>query len=73
MKSKKIYYASENGCPFCQKKDCNIVKSVPPAMEGLQVECNDCSARGPNSLDEEEAKESWELGRFGINGSKRKL
>lgn len=73
MKSKTIYYKSKNGCPFCQQKDGIIVKSTPPAMKGLQLECTDCGARGPISLDEEEAKESWELGRFGINGGMRKL
>ena len=78
MKFKKIYYASENGCPFCQEKDCNIVKYVPPAMEGLQreglqVECNDCGARGPIRENKEEAISGWELGTCGINGGKRKL
>jgi len=73
MKSKTIYYKSKKGCPFCQQKDGTIIKSTPPAMQGLQIECTDCGARGPISLDEEEAKESWELGRFGINGRKRKL
>lgn len=73
MISKIIYYASENGCPFCQEKNCNIVKTSRSATEELQVECNDCGARGPISLNEEQAKECWELGRWGINGRMRKL
>ncbi len=73
MKPKIIYYTSENGCPFCQEKNCNIVKSVQPAMEGLQVECNDCGARGPIYMTKEGAISRWELGTFGIDGTMRKL
>lgn len=74
MKSKIIYYTSENGCPFCQEKNCTIVKSVPPhAMEGLQVECNDCGARGPIYETKEEAISGWELGIFSVKGRMRKL
>lgn len=71
MKSKTIYYKSEKGCPFCQQKDGNIVESVPPAMKGLQVECNNCGARGPISLSIDEAKSHWENGWSGVNGGMR--
>ena len=67
MKSKIIYYTSENGCPFCQEKNCNIVRSVTPhAMEGFQVECNDCGARGPIYATKEEAISGWETDRGNI-------
>ena len=73
MKSKTIYYKSKKGCPFCQQKDGIIVKSTPPAMEGLQVECNDCGARGPIYETKEEAISGWELGIFRIDRRMRKL
>jgi len=38
---------SKNGCPFCQEDVIHIVKSAPPASQGLQIECENCGARGP--------------------------
>lgn len=73
MKPRIIYYASVNGCPFCQEKNTNIVKSAPPSMEGLQVECNDCGARGPIYETKDEAITGWELGIMGIEGRMRRI
>ena len=38
---------SENGCPFCREHVINVLKSSEPAVKGLQVECENCGARGP--------------------------
>lgn len=64
---------SEKGCPFCQEKDIHIVKSAPPAMEGLQVECINCAARGPVYKTKEEAITGWELGWSGLKGRMRRI
>ena len=52
---------SEKGCPFCREDVIQIVKSAPPASEGLQVECDNCGARGPVYESKEEAIAGWEL------------
>lgn len=67
----KLYYGgmtmkSEKGCPFCREDVFQIVKSAPPAGEGLQVECDNCGARGPVYESEEEAITGWELGIFDV-------
>ncbi|MBW2344045.1 MAG: Lar family restriction alleviation protein [Deltaproteobacteria bacterium] len=64
MKSKK-------GCPFCREDVIDIVKSVPPAVEGLQVQCDNCGARGPIYESEKEAINGWELGISDIGGRQR--
>lgn len=54
---------SEHKCPFCQQDVISIVKSeVPIAMDGLQVQCDNCGARGPIYEDEKSAVTGWELG-----------
>lgn len=63
---------SENGCPFCQDTVNTITKSSPPDMEGFQVKCDNCSARGPIYSIEKEAISGWELGIKGVNGRERK-
>ena len=63
---------SKNGCPFCQENIIDIVKSTPPAMEGHQVQCDNCGARGPIYENEEEAIKGWELGISGIEERLRK-
>lgn len=63
---------SKNGCPFCQEDVIDIVKSVPPAVEGLQVQCDNCGACGPIYESKEEAINGWELGISGIGGRQRK-
>jgi len=56
---------SENGCPFCRENVIHIVKSeLPTAIEGLQVQCDNCGARGPIYENEKEAITGWELGIF---------
>jgi Lar family restriction alleviation protein len=64
---------SNNGCPFCQEDVINIVQSVLPAMKGLQIECENCGARGPVYETEEEAIAGWELGIEGLEGRKRRI
>jgi predicted RNA-binding Zn-ribbon protein involved in translation (DUF1610 family) len=73
----KLYYGgmkmkSEKGCPFCLEDIIQIVKSAPPAAEGLQVECDNCGARGPVYGSKEEAITGWELGIFGEEGRLRR-
>jgi predicted RNA-binding Zn-ribbon protein involved in translation (DUF1610 family) len=63
---------SKNGCPFCREDVIGIVKSTPPAMEGLQVQCDNCGARGPIYENKEEAIAGWELGISGLGGRLRK-
>jgi hypothetical protein len=63
---------SEKGCPFCREDVIQIVKSAPPASEGLQVECDNCGARGPVYENKEEAIAGWELGIFGEEGRLRR-
>lgn len=63
---------SKNGCPFCREFIIQIVKSTPPASEGLQVECDNCGARGPIYNTEKEALTGWELGILGVDGRQRK-
>jgi hypothetical protein len=54
---------SKNGCPFCQQHVIYIVKSeMPTAIDGLQVQCDNCAARGPVYEDEKSAVTGWELG-----------
>jgi len=54
---------SENGCPFCRQHVIHIVESqLPTAIEGLQVQCDNCGARGPIYENEEEALTGWEFG-----------
>jgi len=53
---------SEKGCPFCGEDVIEIVKSAPSAMEGLQVECDNCGARGPIYESKEAAIDGWEHG-----------
>lgn len=64
---------SENGCPFCQENVISIVKSTPPAMEGLQIECDNCGARGPIYENKDEAISGWELGIRGLGERMRKI
>jgi Lar family restriction alleviation protein len=63
---------SKKGCPFCQEKVIKVVKSVPPAMKGFQVECDNCGARGPIYENKEAAIEGWELGIMGLGQRMRK-
>lgn len=63
---------SEKGCPFCREYVIQIVKSAPTAAEGLQVECDNCGARGPVYGSKEEAFNGWELGIFGEGGRLRR-
>ena len=53
---------TKKGCPFCQDNAIHVVKSAPSAMEGLQVECSNCGARGPIYENKEAAIEGWDLG-----------
>lgn len=53
---------SEKGCPFCHEHVIEIVNSTPPAMVGLQVECDSCGARGPIDDSKEAAIAGWEHG-----------
>jgi Lar family restriction alleviation protein len=54
---------SENGCPFCRQQVIDIVEShMPIASEGVQVQCDNCGARGPIYENKEEAITGWELG-----------
>ena len=53
---------SENGCPFCREDVIQIIKSKPPASEGVQVECDNCGARGPIYGSKKEAITGWEFG-----------
>jgi len=46
---------TNKGCPFCHQDVIKIVKSAPSAMEGLQVECDTCGARGPINESKEAA------------------
>ena len=55
----KLKMQSKNGCPFCQDKVIEVVKSIPPAAPGFQVECDNCGARGPISS-KEGAIVEWE-------------
>ena len=52
---------SKKGCPFCHENVIKIVKSAS-AMEGLQVECDTCGARGPIDESKEAAIDGWEHG-----------
>lgn len=61
---------SETGCPFCHMDIIEIVKSAPPAIEGLQVECDNCGARGPIYESKEEAITGWEFGILDIGGGR---
>jgi hypothetical protein len=63
---------SKNGCPFCQENIIDIVQSTPPAMQGLQVQCDSCGARGPIYESKEEAIAGWEFGIIGLEGRMRK-
>jgi len=63
---------SNNGCPFCNHTVIQIVKSTPPASEGLQVECDNCGARGPIYDTKKEALLGWERGIVDIDGRQRK-
>lgn len=53
---------SQIGCPFCREKIIYIVESKPPAMQGKQVQCDNCGACGPIYETEKEAISGWELG-----------
>jgi len=66
---------SKNGCPFCKQDVILIVKSdTATAMEGIQVMCDDCGARGPIYDKEQEAIDGWESGIRGLGGTRlRKL
>jgi Lar family restriction alleviation protein len=63
---------SEKGCPFCREDIIEIVKSAPQAMEGLQVECDNCGARGPIYESKEEAIAGWEHGIRGLGGVRQR-
>lgn len=63
---------SKNECPFCREFVIKIVKSTPPAMKGLQAECDNCGARGPIYESEEEALLGWDLGIVGVDGRLRR-
>jgi len=52
----------EKPCPFCQQNVVNIVKSVVPDMEGYQVKCENCGARGPIYENKKKAEEGWNRG-----------
>ena len=64
---------AKNECPFCRKYVIDIVKSLPPAMKGLQVECDNCGARGPIYETEQDALLGWNFGILGVNGRQRRL
>ena len=51
----------KKGCQFCHENVIKIVKSAS-AMEGLQVECDTCGARGPINENKEAAIDGWEHG-----------
>lgn len=53
---------SQKGCPFCHEHVIQIVKTTPPAIEGLQAECDCCGARGPIYGNKKAAIDSWEYG-----------
>ncbi len=61
---------SEKGCPFCRLHVIEIVKSTPPSMEGLQVQCDNCGACGPVYESKEEAITGWELGILDLGGER---
>lgn len=53
---------SKNGCPFCLEDVINVVISTPQSAEGVQVQCDNCGARGPIYENEEAAITGWEMG-----------
>jgi len=62
---------SENGCPFCRQDVIYVVKSeMPTAIDGLQVQCDNCGARGPVYENKKEAITGWE---FGISEQGKRL
>jgi hypothetical protein len=61
---------SEKGCPFCRLDIIEIVKSTPPSMEGLQVQCDNCGASGPIYESKKEAIDGWELGILDLRGGR---
>lgn len=63
---------STNGCPFCKHFIVQIVKSTPPAIEGVQAECDNCGARGPIYHTKKEALIGWEHGILDLEGRQRK-
>ena len=52
---------SNNECPFYRNKVIYVVKSTPPDMEGLQVQCDNCGARGPIYETKEAAISGWNM------------
>lgn len=58
----------EKPCPFCQQNVVIIVKSDQPDMDGYQVKCDNCGARGPIYENKKEAKNGWNKGIADING-----
>jgi hypothetical protein len=64
---------SKNGRPFCLLNVIKIVKSTTPAaMEGLQVECDNCGARGPIDQSKEGAIAGWEHGTPDLEGKRQR-
>jgi Lar family restriction alleviation protein len=53
---------SEKWCPFCHNHIIEIVTSTRLSMKGLQVECDNCGARGPIDESKDAAIAAWEHG-----------
>ena len=53
---------AEVECPYCLEHVVELVKSTPPAGGGVQMECDNCGARGPIYDNKEEALEGWNEG-----------
>lgn len=64
---------ASNGCPFCSTQTIEVVSSTPPAMEGLQAQCDNCGARGPIYQTKKDAIDGWNLGINGLEGRMRKV
>ena len=62
----------EKPCPFCQESSGAIVKSAPHAVGGVQVECENCGARGPIYDTDKDAIKGWNKGIGGGSGFLRK-
>jgi Lar family restriction alleviation protein len=50
----------ETGCPFCGFTVATYITSkMPEAVNGIQVQCDNCAARGPVGNNEAEALSLW--------------
>ncbi len=58
---------AETSCPFCGLDVVDYVASrAPEAIDGIQLQCDNCGARGPVGNDNAEALSLWN--KHGGNG-----